>query len=186
MPTGVSSRSRCSPRNRKLVRNFSYRKPGHSPSERRMWTNLPGCWMGNSLSARSLYRDGAVEPDFGLGSGGDLKVRIELAWPPCCAPVGAGVSIRTRNSLPLRRKSESGASKSVFRSSTRPWDTAPITFSRSRIAGRFVIRSLTSISVGVFLSLRTLQYKTARKNAAELEAWASGSVFDCTIYQDHW
>src|ERR1700735_1759687 len=74
--------------------------------------------------------------------------------------LGAGFSVRTRISRLLLRKSECGVSKSVFRSKTRPWETAPILDKRARIDWRSPIRSFTSISVGVLFILRTPQYKT--------------------------
>ena len=113
-----------------------------------------------SRSARFLYRGRLFRDVFVEGDAGPLAVRTALACPPAIPWLGADVSMRTRRRRPLRQKSDCGVSKRVLCSKTRPWETAPIWVKRTRIDGRFLIRSFTSISVGVLFILRTPQYKT--------------------------
>src|SRR6202046_5898060 len=96
MPIGVSSRSRWRSPSRKLVRYFSYLKPGRKPSS---WSNGghgTGSFTSSSVSRRSLY--GILLEELDRAEEGAFAVKVGVGGPPREPFLGAGVCILTRNS----------------------------------------------------------------------------------------
>src|SRR6202046_4949114 len=106
MPIGVSSRSRWRSPSRKLVRYFSYLKPGRKPSS---WSNGghgTGSFTSSSVSRRSLY--GILLEELDRAEEGAFAVQMVVGGPPREPFLGAGVCILTRNKRPRCQKLEPG------------------------------------------------------------------------------